>query len=124
LKHPSVLIVEDEGLIALSLVQLLEKSGYEVPDPVISGEDAIQSVKMSQPDVILMDIRLAGKMSGIDAARRIRKTVDIPVVFLTAHSEKEQLAAIQKIDLSSFIVKPFSEDEVLAAIGKALGPGR
>jgi DNA-binding response OmpR family regulator len=120
-KNPSILIVEDDGLIALSLLQLLQRSGFDVPDPVESGEQAIDFVQASPTDLILMDIRLAGKIDGIETAREIRKNFGTPVIFLTAHSETELQTVAEKISPYGFFVKPFVEKEVLSAIGKALG---
>jgi CheY-like chemotaxis protein len=80
MKDPSMLIVEDDGLIALHLQELLRNSGYNVPGPVASGEEAIEYVRTSPlPDLILMDITLDGKLNGIETARQIRKISDIPV---------------------------------------------
>jgi len=123
MKIPSVLIVEDDGLVALNLVQLLEKSGYDVPDPLISGEGAIDYVNISCPDLILMDIRLAGEIDGIGAAREIRKSSGVPVIFLTAYSDLKQHPRLEEVNPAGFITKPFLEEEVRSAIVKALNPG-
>jgi CheY-like chemotaxis protein len=65
----------------------LQKAGYDVPDMVSYGEDAIECMRASIPDLILMDITLDEKLDGIETARHIRKSSDIPIIFLTAHSE-------------------------------------
>jgi CheY-like chemotaxis protein len=94
MKTPSILIVEDDGLIAIHLQEILQKAGYHVPDPLASGEEAIDYVKAySCPDLILMDITLNGKLDGIETAQQIRTCNDIPVIFLTAHSDANRLAA-------------------------------
>ena len=120
MKNPSILIVEDDGIIALSLMELLQRSGFDVPDMVASGEQAIETVKSSPPDLVLMDIRLAGKIDGIETARQIRTDFGIPVIFITAHSETDLQATAEKISPYGFFVKPFFEREVLSAIRKAL----
>lgn len=120
MKNPLILIVEDDGLIALSLMQLLQKSGFDVPDPVVSGEEAIDYVRTSLPDLVLMDIRLAGKIDGIEASRQIRKHSCIPIIFLTACYEMNLLARAEEVSPSDFIVKPFIEKDLLSAITKAL----
>jgi len=97
LNVPSILIVEDEGLIALHLQESLEKAGYTAVDPVSSGEDAIEYVNThAHPDLILMDISLDGKLDGIGTAREIRKRFDIPIIFLSAHTEENCLARAEE----------------------------
>ena len=81
-KAPSVLIVEDEGLIALDLSQRLTALGYQISGISASGENAITRVADISPDIILMDIRLQGQMDGIEAVDRIRQTADIPVIYV------------------------------------------
>ena len=119
-KPASILIVEDDGLIAMQLQEFLKRSGYDVPDPVASGEEAIESVNARLPDLVLMDIRLGGEIDGIEAARQIRKAVSVPVIFLTAHTDMNDLSRTRQVRASGCIAKPFIEDDVLAAIGKAL----
>ena len=120
MNSPSVLIVEDDGLIALSLLQLLQKSGYNVMDPVCSGEEAIDAVKEFIPDLILMDIRLGGNIDGIETAYTILQDFDIPVIFLSALSERDRLDRAKEINTSVFFSKPFCENELLSAIKKVL----
>ena len=120
-KKRSILIVEDEGLIALQLQEILQTSGYSVPDPVISGEIAIEYVRYSfPPDLILMDIRLGGIIDGIETAMEIQKLADIPILFLSAHPYTEQIAVMAIIAPCSFLEKPFMEFEVISAVEKAL----
>ena len=87
MNKPKILIVEDEALIAASLVQTLSSLGYTVQKPIVKGEDAINSVKLEKPDLILMDIELLGEMDGIEAAEKIREIVDIPIVYLTSYTD-------------------------------------
>ena len=118
----SVLIVEDEGLIALHLQELLEKAGYNVLDLVPSGEDAIEYVKtFPAPDLIFMDITLDGRLDGIETAREILTRFKIPIIFLTAHTETNLLARIKDLTLCGFIAKPFTYSEIVSGIEKALG---
>ena len=79
----TILVVEDEALIAASLVNTLSSLGYTVHEPVATGEYAIRAVKTGQPDLVLMDIELIGKMNGIVAAEKIRAIADIPIVYLS-----------------------------------------
>jgi PAS domain S-box-containing protein len=117
---PSVLIVEDDGLIALSLVQLLQKAGYDVPDPVASGEDAIRAVTANKPDLILMDIGLEGAMDGIEAAQKIRALADIPIVYLTAYTNDLRLKQAKLTEPYGYLVKPAHSRELKATIEMAL----
>ena len=121
LKNQSILIVEDDGLIALHLQELLQNSGYDVPDPVASGEEAIEYVRTCPlPDLILMDVTLDGRIDGIETARQIQKSSNIPVIFLSAHSEMNRLAQGEEVRPSGFLGKPFIGSDVISAVEKAL----
>ena len=74
-----IMIVEDEALVALNLQKILESFGYEVPTVVYSGEEALEQVADISPDLVLMDIQLAGAIDGIEAATQIRDRFDIPL---------------------------------------------
>jgi CheY-like chemotaxis protein len=117
----SILVVEDEGLIALHLTELLEKAGYRVIGPVSSGEKAIQTTSgPSVPDLVLMDIKLAGTMDGIEAARLIRKRFPAPMIFLTAYSPERNLERIGEVAPEEYFMKPVAERDLLSAISRAL----
>jgi CheY-like chemotaxis protein len=117
----SILIVEDEGLIALHLMEILAGAGYGVREPVSSGEDALMHVeKIPRPDLILMDITLDGQLDGIETAARIRRRYDIPVIFLTAHSNDTISARAKEASPCGYIIKPVIEKDLLAHVEKAL----
>ena len=116
----SILIVEDEGLIALHLSELLENAGYRIADPVFSGEESIRQIRTSRPDIVLMDIALAGQMDGIEAARQIRREHDIPVIFLSAYSDQSRIDEAQEVSPYGYIIKPVMDDRLLALIANAL----
>ena len=119
---PSILIAEDEGLIALHLQESLEKAGYNALDPVSSGEDVIEYVNAhAHPDLIIMDISLDGKLDGIGTAREIRKRFDIPIIFLSAHTEEKRLAGAEDLAPFGFLGKPFALSELILMVEKALG---
>jgi CheY-like chemotaxis protein len=121
MKKPSILIVEDEGLIALQLQELLLNAGYEVPDPVACGEDAIGYLSISRhPDLILMDISLSGELNGIETTRQIWKMADIPVIFITAHYMTGKSLAESLPDFCGVIGKPFTGTDVLSAVENVL----
>ncbi|HVY92817.1 MAG TPA: response regulator, partial [Bryobacteraceae bacterium] len=102
-----ILIVEDEGLIALDLKKRLEQVGYKVVAVADNGEDAIRNAGNLKPDVILMDIRLRGPMDGVEIADEIRKRFYIPVIFVTAHADRETLDRARTTEPFGYIVKPF-----------------
>jgi two-component system cell cycle sensor histidine kinase/response regulator CckA len=115
-----VLIVEDEGIVALDLKSRLEKWGYEVAELASSGEEALRIAEKERPDLVLMDIVLAGKMNGIDAAARIRERVDTPVIYLTAYTDGATLQRAKSTTPYGYIVKPFQERELECNIEIAL----
>ncbi|WP_421908968.1 response regulator [Methanolacinia petrolearia] len=86
-----ILVVEDEVMVAMTLEDTLEALGYEVAGTVDNGRDAIRLAAEKKPDLILMDIRIRGDIDGIETADRISGSMDIPVVFLTAHSDEQTL---------------------------------
>ena len=112
----SILVVEDEALIAASLVQTLSSLGYTVHKPVATGEEAIRAVKTQHPDLVLMDIKLIGEMDGIEAAEKIRAIADIPVVYLTAYTDDLRLAKARLTEPYGYIVKPAHSRELNATI--------
>lgn len=104
-----ILIVEDDGAVALDIKICLKNLGYAVPSMVSSGEAAIEKVKIDNPDLVLMDIMLKGEMDGIETAGKIRSEFDIPVVFLSAYADDEILNRAKITEPFGYIVKPFEE---------------
>ena len=114
-------VVEDEGLIALSLTEILEKNGYRITDAVNSGEMALKALEKSpKPDLILMDIGLAGSLDGIETAKKIRHQYTIPIIFLTAYSDRSRIGQAKEISSSAYVTKPVPEEDLLAAIRDTL----
>jgi PAS domain S-box-containing protein len=118
-KH-TILVVEDEALIAANLVKILSLLGYTVYKPVATGEDAIRSVTTEQPDLVLMDIELIGAMTGIEAAEKIRAIADIPIVYLTAYTDDLRLKQARLTEPYGYIVKPAHSPELHATIEMAM----
>jgi diguanylate cyclase (GGDEF)-like protein/PAS domain S-box-containing protein len=116
----SIMIVEDEKIVARDLKSTLESLGYQVPAIVDSGELAIQQAMELRPDLILMDICLQGRIDGIKAAEIIVENLDIPIVYLTAHSDDASLARAIITRPLGYLIKPFEERELRAAIEVAL----
>jgi len=117
---PRILIVEDERIVAMDLAGTLAELGYAVAGMAARGEDAIEQAKRLNPNLILMDVRLAGKMDGIQAAQSIREQRDVPVVYLTAHSDNETLQRAANTAASGYLVKPFKSPELRCVIEIAL----
>lgn len=117
---PSVLIVEDEALVAHNLRAGLQTCGYAVAGIAESGERAIALAEETRPSVVLMDIRLPGAVNGIDAARRIWDRMQIPIVFLTAYTDDETLDQVGATEHYGYVAKPARIEAVQAAIELAL----
>ena len=115
-----ILIVEDESIVATHIAEMLKHSGYEVTDTVPSGEMALLSIGREKPDLILMDIVLNGGMSGIETAEKINSSLDVPVIFLTAYSDKKTLDKAKNMGPFGYIVKPFKEKDLHSCIQVAL----
>ena len=119
-----IMIVEDESIVALDLRMRLRAMGYTVSAMVASGEEAILKLVTTHPDLIIMDIRLHGEMDGIEAAEAIGAQYDIPVVFLTALNDPDTRQRAEITDSYGYIPKPFSSEELQAAIDQALAGRR
>lgn len=115
-----VLVVEDEGITAKALGQILRELGYEVVGTAASGWEAIEMTIALEPNVVLMDIKLQGDMDGIAAAQRIQTPLNVPVIYLTAYSDDETLKRVVHSRTYGYIVKPFSAGRIQDAITKAL----
>ena len=116
----TILVIEDDALIAANLVHTLSSLGYTVQKPVATGEDAVRSVTTQQPDLVLTDIELIGSMNGIEAAEKIRAIADIPIVYLTAYTDDLRLKQAQLTEPYGYIVKPAHSRELNATIEMAL----
>jgi DNA-binding LytR/AlgR family response regulator len=116
----NILVVEDEGIVAKDIQNSLKKLGYHVPLVVSTGEDALQAVEESNPDLVLMDIMLKGGLSGIDAANVIKNRYDIPVVYLTAYADESTLAKAKISEPYGYIIKPFKEVDLHTTIEMAI----
>jgi PAS domain S-box-containing protein len=117
---PRILIVEDEVSVSLDLTYQLEESGYEVVDTVLSGEAALKKAGETRPDLILMDVKLRGRMDGIEAARIIRSSQDTPVVYLTAHGERHLFERAKTTEPFGYLSKPVYPKDLLYCVEMAL----
>ncbi|MCP3926338.1 MAG: response regulator [Desulfobacterales bacterium] len=115
-----IMIVEDEAIIAVNIKNIIEKAGYPVLPPVSTGKAALALVDSKCPDLVLMDINLIGKMNGIETAEQIREKTEIPIVYLTAHSDDELIKTAWLTEPYGYLIKPVDSRELLVTIKMAL----
>lgn len=115
-----VLIVEDDIIIASDIAATLTKEDYEPIDIIESGDEVINAVQQLEPDIVLMDIRLDGKMDGIEAARLIHKQLPRPVIFLTANTDEATFNRAKSAHPYAFLKKPFDRTDLKYAIELAM----
>jgi len=112
-----ILIVEDEIITVDYLEAILENAGYGIFGIAMAGEDALSLLSANHlPDLVLMDISLAGIMDGIETALNIKKRFHCPIIFLTALSDKEILDRAKIVEPHGYIVKPFDQQKLVAAV--------
>jgi len=116
----SVLIVEDEQIIALDLAQTLEDLGYRVAGVVSRGDEAVALAQSGSPDLVLMDVHLAGPTDGVTAAEKIRATSGVPVVFVTAFDDAKTIGRAKFTEPYGYLIKPFDTRELRVVIEMAL----
>jgi PAS domain S-box-containing protein len=115
-----ILVVEDETLVAMDIARGLRDAGYSVVAIVDNAESAVAAAEMFEPDLILMDVRLKGELDGVEAARRIRATRDVPVIFLTAYADQVTVERAKAVAPHGYLSKPFDERELHRVIALAL----
>ncbi len=118
--QPTIMIVEDETVVAEDIRSSLKGLGFGVSAVAPSAEEAISRVKDKNTDLVLMDIKLKGDMDGIDGAQEIRTRFNLPVVYLTSHADEEVLQRAKLTEPFGYIIKPFKEKELRTAIEIAL----
>lgn len=116
----SVLVVEDESIVAKDIKLNLEKLGYKVVGTVATGEKAIEQAIELKPNIILMDIMLKGKMNGIEATGFIKENLNIPVIYLTANADDNTVDKAKYTEPHGYIIKPFTQTDLHTAIEMAL----
>ncbi len=115
-----ILVVEDETIVALDIQRVLRRLGYNVLAVVASGEDAVQRAAQLRPDLVLMDIHLRGPMDGIEAAAQLRAQMNLPVVYLTAHTDEQTLQRAKSTEPLGYLTKPFEERDLATTLEMAL----
>lgn len=115
-----ILVVEDEGIVALQVRTTLERHGFTVTDTCASGDEALASLAVHPPDLVLMDLKLQGSRDGIATAEAVRARSHLPIVFLTAHSEDATVERARATGPYGYLLKPFNPQELCIAVEVAL----
>jgi DNA-binding LytR/AlgR family response regulator len=116
----NVLVVEDESIVSKDIQYSLKKLGYNVVGAAPTGERAVELAEELNPDIILMDIMLKGKITGIEASAQIKEKLNIPVIFLTAYADENTLSKAKITEPYAYIIKPFKEIDLHTSIEMAL----
>jgi two-component system, cell cycle sensor histidine kinase and response regulator CckA len=117
----SIMVVEDEIVIAHDIRRILTGFGYDVLPLVATGSDALRTAEARTPDLVLMDIKLKGAMDGVETAGRLQEKHGTPIVYLTSHSDETTLARAKQTNPFGYIIKPFTDRELRTCIEVALG---
>jgi diguanylate cyclase (GGDEF)-like protein/PAS domain S-box-containing protein len=115
-----ILLVEDESIVADDINMSLSNIGYDIVATVSTGEEAIVRAETEKPDLVLIDIMLAGKIDGIEAAGQIRANFDIPVIYLTANADDDIIERAKRTEPFGYLLKPFTIAEVHSSIAMAI----
>ncbi len=115
-----ILIVEDEGIVAEDIQDILANLGCSVTGIASSGEEAVRMASETRPDLVLMDIMLGGDMDGVETAQRIYDSLNVPVVYLTAYADENTLQRAKMTGAFGYILKPFEERDLRSTIAVAL----
>lgn len=118
--QPSILVVDDEVIIATELEDKLKAMGYHVVAMATNGKEAIELAGRLRPELILMDIMMPGKLDGIEAAKIIKEKWDIPILFLSAFAGDNLISRAKQACPAGYVLKPFQEPQISAAIEIAL----
>lgn len=109
MENNTILIVEDEGIQAMNTKLTLLRMGFEVLPIAMSGNSAVELAQKHKPDLILMDIRLRGRMDGIEAASIIKKSSPVPVIFVSAYADEQTMQRAHQTAPAAFLEKPVEE---------------
>lgn len=116
IKKKTILILEDEGVVALDLQARLIQMGYHVPEIFDNGKDLLNQGLDYLPDLVIMDVMIKGELDGIQTAQKLKEIVDIPIIFLTAYSDDKTFERAKLSDAYAFLIKPFDQRELETTI--------
>ncbi len=120
MNRPRILIVEDEQIIAIEIENVLQNLGYEVVSIVDNGNETLKKVEQDTPDLILMDIRIKGKMDGIEVATQIHSQFEVPIIFMTAYADEDKLERAKLAMPYGYLLKPVQDRDLKVTIEIAL----
>ena len=120
MKKAKVLLVENDNIVARDIENMLKGLGYDVPNILSRGKEAVENAKKLQPDLVLMDVKLQGEIDGVEAASRIYRNLNIPIVYITAFADEKTMERAKITEPFGYILKPFNERELQASIEIAL----
>jgi DNA-binding LytR/AlgR family response regulator len=109
-------VVEDEMIIAASIVSILKKLNYVVASSASNYQEAIEMIEREQPELLLLDINLGGRKDGIDVADYVRANHQLPIIFLTANSDTATVQRAKTVKPNAYLLKPFTKDDLYSAI--------
>jgi PAS domain S-box-containing protein/putative nucleotidyltransferase with HDIG domain len=115
-----IMVVEDEAVISMEIQDRLTKMGHSICGTAVSGEQAVSVATANHPDLILMDVQLRGEVDGVQTAKQIRDLIEIPIIYLTAFADDRTVERAKLTQPFGYLIKPFSEKELYAAIEMAL----
>lgn len=115
-----ILVVEDEVIIADNICDALNDLGYQALEPAINFTEAIATIEAEKPDIAILDIHLSGQKTGIDLARKIKKSYNFPFIFLTSNSDAFTINLAKEVMPPAYLIKPFSKEELFSSIEIAL----
>jgi DNA-binding LytR/AlgR family response regulator len=113
-------IVEDDLIIAQSITEMLQESGYMVTKPAKRYSEAISMIEDERPDLLLLDVKILGAMDGVELGRTVRRTFHIPFIFLTANTDFETISRAKEVVPAAFLAKPITKAQLYAAIEIAM----
>jgi DNA-binding LytR/AlgR family response regulator len=125
--HARIFIVEDDYVVAKNLSLLLETLGYQVTGTAETGEEALLQLKREAPDLVILDIDLAGALTGIEVGRKLSDQLKLPFIYLSAHADAQTMAEALPTEPAAYLAKPFNENTLRSSIELALyksRPGR
>jgi DNA-binding response OmpR family regulator len=118
-----IVIVEDYQIVAMHVRAVLERAGFKVPAAFATGEEFIEYMENSKPDLVLMDVMLDGDLDGINTVDILRKKHNLPVIFLTALSDNQATSRIRQFSNCALINKPFEDNVLVETVQRAMSNG-
>ena len=116
-----IVVIEDDAIVSMAMENLLVEAGYVVLSTCARGEDALAVIERQRPDLVLADVKLAGAMDGIEAAAAIRARRDVPIIFVTAHTDPTTRERMRAVGPADILAKPVPDFLLVRAVAAALG---